>query len=119
MQPFTLPPPPPTQFPVSTTFGGSPVSVRQTVQPANSTNQLPLSNATPTTNAISDLLGDLSLNFNSMQQPTPVGVPGQISVPATLAAPQSWGAFQSDPLAALDNLFVPKENIQPGLQLVM
>lgn len=115
MQPFILPPPPSTQFPVPTTFGGSPVSVRQTAQPANSMNQLPLSNATPTTNPVSDLLGDLSLNFNSMQQPKPVGVPGQISVPATLAAPQLWGAFQSDPLAVLDTLYVPKENVQPGL----
>lgn len=140
-QPFILPPPPSTQFPVPTTFGGgSPASVRHTVQPLNSTNQLPMSNATPTTNAMSDLLGDLSLNFNpslmmqqpkpagvlgqisvppTAEQPKPIGVPGQIPVPAATAAPQIWGAFHSDPLAVLDNLYVPKENIQPGLQLVM
>lgn len=120
MQPFILPPPPSTQFPVPTTFGGgSPGSVRQTTLPLNSTmNQLPLSNTTPPTNTLSNLLGDLSLNLNpslSMQQPKPVGVLGQISAPATTTVPPNWGAFQSDPLAVLDNLYVPKENIQPGL----
>jgi ADP-ribosylation factor-binding protein GGA len=78
----------------------------------------PLPSATPTTtNTATDLLGDLSLNLNPVlpsQPPKPVGgVLGQISVPTTTPT-QLWGAFQTDPLAVLNDLFVPKDKIQPS-----
>ena len=45
------------------------------------------------------------------QQPKSGG-PGQI--PQAAVNPSAWGPFQSDPLAVLNDLFVPKESIQPG-----
>ena len=122
-QPFTLPPPPSSQFPISTAFGGSsPASSlgpQFPVPPSTSMSQpqttVP-SNATSTAKSAADLLGDLSLDLNLGQPPQPAaaGIMGQPSV-SSAAAPQAWGAFQSDPLAVISDLFVPKDKIQPSM----
>ena len=119
-QPFTLPPPPSSQFPISTAFGGSSsLGPQFPVPPSTSMSQpqttVP-SNATSTAKSAADLLGDLSLDLNLGQPPQPAaaGIMGQPSV-SSAAAPQAWGAFQSDPLAVISDLFVPKDKIQPSM----
>lgn len=118
-QPFILAPPPSTQFPVF--VSGGPASQRKgqampssTISTQSTHVQTP-SNATPSS---TDPFGDLALNLNFIQQPPKpaVGVLGQIPVPVTTtaAAPQLWGSFQSDPLAVLTDLTVPKDQIQPS-----
>ena len=110
-QPFVLPPPPSAQNPVLTGFGGA-GQIRQPTPVFSAASQQPSipNNATPTTATSLDLLGDLNLNLNlGPQQPPAVGG-GQISGGAS----QSWGAFQSDPLAVLTDLTVPKEKIEPS-----
>ena len=139
-QPFILPPPPAPQNSITPVFGrGSPSSVNRQAVPTSSamtmaalTNQTLPASTTPSTNATgANLFGDLALNLNfgspMIQQPKlpGTGTLGQISMAPTTVAPQGqiptavapqagWGAFQSDPLAVLDNLFVSKDKIQTG-----
>lgn len=110
-QPFVLPPPPSAQNPVLTGFGGA-GQIRQPTPVFSTASQQPSlpNNATPMTATSLDLLGDLNLNLNLGPQQPPTVAGGQISGGAS----QSWGAFQSDPLAVLTDLTVPKEKIEPS-----
>jgi hypothetical protein len=113
-QPFVLPPPPSVQTPVLTGFGGAgqirqqtpvlPTLGGQSSLPNNATPMTIPNNATPAIGTSLGLLGDLNFNLNLTQTPTG----GQIS-----GVPQ-WGVLQSDPLAVLADLTVPKDKIQPS-----
>ena len=114
-QPFVLPPPPSVQNPVLTGFGGAgqirqqtpvlPTLGGQSSLPNNATPMTIPNNATPATVTSLGLLGDLNFNLNLGPPQTSTG--GQIS------GVYQWGALQSDPLAVLADLTVPKDNIQP------